>query len=275
MASFGRVGLGVPLVLLVLLAAVPARGEIPGPVQTRSARAGELDLRVVAGASVTLGERRLFFEHSRDRFELPHLQVEFSFLRRVAIELDYALWWVHFHRESSEKEPLEDGYGSGDLRVRSRFAVLMEHLWRPALAVQLGVKLPNAPSREGFGTDEIDLEAGILLSKLLGPVDLHLSVALGILGDPTRRAAQDDVLLASGLLVLRPAPPLRLLVEVWTMAPSSLNSGRAVLRGGAGLRVRGIDLGVTAGVGLSPDSPWFVAGFDVGFDGPLRRPTNP
>lgn len=275
MASFSRCGLGLLLAVLAVLAVPSAQGEIPGPVQTRSARAGEFDLRVVAGASVTLGERRLFFGHSRDRLELPHLQVEFSFLRRVAIELDYALWWIRFQSQASDKEPLEDGYGSGDLRVRSRFAVLVEHCWRPALAVQLGVKLPNASSRDGFGTDETDVEAGILLSKLLGPVDLHLSVALGILGDPTRRAAQDDVLLVSGLLVLRPAPPLRLLVEVWAMAPSPLNSGRAVLRGGAGLRVRGIDLGVTAGVGLSPDSPWFVAGLDVGFDGPLRRPAEP
>jgi len=263
--------LGFGLTLAIGLAG-GARGEIPGPVQTRSARAGELDLRLVAGASVSIGERRLFFEHRRDRFELPHLQIELSFLRRVALELEYALWLVRFDDEATDHEPLEDGFGSGDLRVRSRFAVLVEQPWSPALAAQINIKLPNASARDGFGTNETDLELGLLVSKALGPVDLHGSVALGILGDPTRRAAQDDVLLVSALVVVRPAPVLRLLVEVWAMAPSALNSGRAVARGGAALRLRGIDLGVIAGVGLSADSPRFVAGLDVGFDGPLRKP---
>ena len=62
--------------VLLVLAVVPARAEIPGPVETRSARAGDLDLRLVIGAGVVLGERRLFFEHARDRVELPHLQAE-------------------------------------------------------------------------------------------------------------------------------------------------------------------------------------------------------
>ncbi len=263
---------GALLWLLVTLAAVPARAEIPGPVATRSARAGELDLRLVIGTAVVLGERRLFFGHARDRVELPHLQAELSLLGRVAVELDYALWLVRLFADASDREPLASGYGSGDLRIRSRLAVLVEGPRRPALAVQLGAKLPNASARDGFGTDETDLELGVLITRAVGPLDLHGSVALGVLGDPTRRAAQDDVLLLSGLVVMRPMPGLRWLLDLSAMAPSARNEGRAVLRGGAGVRLRGIDLAVTAGVGLSAHSPWFVAGLDVGYDGPLRRP---
>ena len=262
-------------VALASVAAVAIAGgafaEIPGPVETRSARAADLDLRAVVGASVALHERRLFFDQERDRFDLPHLQIELAFLQRVAVELDYSLLLVRFHEVSTDLEPVEDGYGSGDLRVRTRLVAVIEGARWPAVAIQLGVKLPNASSRTGFGTDETDVEAGLLLSKALGPVDLHGSIALGILGNPMLRSAQDDVLLASGLVVVHAAPWLRFLAEVWGMPRSAENSGRAVFRGGVGFRIKGIDLGVVAGVGMTASSPRFVAGLDVGFQGPLRR----
>jgi len=265
----------MPYAALVAWTAVAAVhgafAEIPGPVETRSARAADLDLRVVCGASVALHERRLFFEQERDRYELPHLQVELSFVHRVAVELDYSLLLVRFHEDWSELEPVEDGYGSGDLRVRTRLVALREGVHWPAVAVQLGVKLPNASSRTGFGTDETDVEAGLLVSKALGPVDLHGSIALGILGNPMLRSAQDDVLLASGLVVVHATPWLRFLAEVWGMPRSAENSGRAVFRGGAGFHVKGIDLGIVAGVGMTASSPRFVAALDIGFQGPLRR----
>ena len=260
--------------LMALVATAVAGGafaEIPGPVETRSARAADLDLRAVVGASMALHERRLFFDQERDRFDLPHLQVELAFLQRIAVELDYSLLLVRFHEATTELEPVENGYDSGDLRVRTRLVALREGARWPAVAVQIGVKLPNASSRTGFGTDETDVEAGLLVSKALGPVDLHGSIALGILGNPMLRSAQDDVLLMSGLVVLHAAPWLRFLAEVWGMPPSAVNSGRAVFRGGAGFRVKGIDLGVVAGVGMTASSPRFVAALDVGVQGPLRR----
>ena len=72
-------------------------------------------------------------------------------------------------------------------------------------------------------------------------------------------------------MIVHPAPWLRLLAEVWGMPRSPANGGRAVARGGAGFRIGPIDLSVAAGVGMTSSSPRFVAGFDLGFDGPLRR----
>jgi hypothetical protein len=259
------------IVALVALACCGvARAEIPGPVETRSARSADLQLRAVVGAGVALDERRLFFDQQRDRFDLPHLQVELAMLHRIAVELDYAVWMMRFDEQTSDLEPLENGYESGDLRVRTRLTAIREGGWWPAVAIQLGVKLPNARDRAGFGTNETDCEVGLLLSRALGPVDLHGSMALGILGDPMRRAAQDDVFLGSALVVVHPAPGFRLLAEFWGMPPSAANGGRAIARGGFGLSAGGIDLGITAGVGMTPASPRFVAALDVGFQGPLR-----
>ncbi len=254
----------------VLCAVGAARAEVPGPLETRSARCDVLALRAVAGAAVAVGERRLFFDHTRDRAELPHLQVEISFASRVAVELDYALWLIHQRDQATGIEPLEDGYGSGDLRIRSRFGVLLEQGWWPAVAVQVGVKLPNARDRSGFGTDETDVELGVLITRRLGPLDLHGNVSLGILGDPTERAAQDDVLLLSLLLAVHPAEPWRLLAEVWAMPVAARNPPLATVRGGVGLNLGGVDLALVAGVGMTADSPRFLAGLDVGFDGSLR-----
>jgi hypothetical protein len=264
-----------PLLTLLIGAAIAVpgavRAEIPGPVETRSARSAELDLRAVVGVAVALDDHRLFFDHVHHRAHLPHLQVEISFLHRVSVELDYSLLWVDFAQEATDLEPVEGGFGSGDLRVRSRYTLLREGQWPPAIAIQLGVKLPNAGAREGYGTDETDLELGLLVSKALGPVDLHGSMALGILGNPMERAAQDDVFLGSFLVVVHPTSWLRFLAEIAGMPPSPVNQGRAVFRGGVGFRAGGIDVGVVAGVGMTPSSPRFVAGLDVGFHGPLRR----
>ncbi len=256
--------------LVVLVVAPRALAGIPGPVETRSARAADLQLRAVAGVGLALDEQRLFFDQQRDRLDLPHLQVELAMLHRIVVELDYAVWLIRFDEDTSDLEPLEDGYESGDLRVRTRLTAIREGGWWPAVAIQLGVKLPNARDRAGFGTNETDCEVGLLLTRALGPVDLHGNLALGILGDPMRRAAQDDVFLGSALVVVHPTPWLRLLAEFWGMPPSAANAGRAVVRGGIGLSLGGIDLGVVAGVGMTPASPRFVAALDVGFQGPLR-----
>ena len=257
--------------LLAASPCAPARAEVPGPVWTRPARAGDLDLRFVAGAAVAVGEHRFFFDQVRDRYQLPHLQVEIAFLRRVALEFDYALLLVRFDTPSTGHEPTEDGYGSGDLRVRTRLIPVVEGPRWPGVGIELGVKLPNARARAGYGTDETDVHAGLIVSKTLGPVDLTGSAALAILGDPTKFAAQDDAVWLSGLVVVRPAPWLRFLAEVWGMPPSPANGGRAVARGGAGFRMGKFDLSVIAGVGMTGSSPRFVAGLDVGFDGSLRR----
>jgi hypothetical protein len=260
-------------VIAVMSTCCPSSAAVPGPLETRSARCGDLHLRAVAGAAVVVGERRLFFDQTRDRAELPHLQVELSFASRVAVELDYALWLIAQHESASSIEPVEDGYGSGDLRIRTRFGALVERGWTPAVAIQVGVKLPNAPDRNGFGTDETDVDLGVLITKGLGPVDIHGNVALGILGDPTERAAQDDVLLLSLLIAVKPVKPVRLLAEVWAMPIAARNPPLATVRGGVGLNLRGVDLAFVAGVGMTVDSPRFVAGVDVGFDGSLRRAT--
>jgi len=259
-------GLALPVLLGI---PIHASAEILGPVETRSARAGELDLHLTAGAAVAVGETSLFFQESRNRFDLPHLQFELSFLQRVALELEYSVWMMRFEEAPTGHEQLEDGFASGDLHVRSRYGLLIEGEWRPALAFQFGFKLPNARARNGFGTNETDCVLGALISKDLGPLGFHGSLALGILGDPTRRAAQDDVLLSSFLLEVRPAQGLRFLAEIAGMPPSAMNTGRAVIRGGVGFRVKGFDLGVAAGVGISEDSPSFVAGLDLGFHGSL------
>ncbi|MHB8766564.1 MAG: hypothetical protein ACYDA8_19815 [Deferrisomatales bacterium] len=112
----------------------------------------------------------------------PHAEVSFQ----------YELLWFDPADGASGR------YDSGDLRLWTKLGVAPS--WVDGLAVLFGVKLPNASDDRALGTDETDVFLGALYGFGLGPARADLNLGVGILGDPRRPGAQNDLLTWGGSL---------------------------------------------------------------------------
>ena len=86
--------------------------------------------------------------------------------------------------------------------VATKIRILPEGTTRPALGVRLATKLPTTSNEAGIGLDTTDFYVTALLAKTVQSIRVVGNVGLGILGDPTRGDAQNDVL-AYGLSLAR------------------------------------------------------------------------
>jgi hypothetical protein len=89
-----------------------------------------------------------------------------------------------------------------DLVVATKIRVVGETASWPAIGVRLATRLPVASNERGLGLDTTDFFASLLVGKTAQSVRVVGNVGLGILGDPTRGDAQNDVL-TYGLSVAR------------------------------------------------------------------------
>jgi hypothetical protein len=89
-----------------------------------------------------------------------------------------------------------------DIVVATKIRVLQEGARRPAIGVRVATKLPNASNEAGIGLDTTDFYVTGLFAKTVQSVRVVGNVGVGILGDPTRGDAQNDVL-AYGLSLAR------------------------------------------------------------------------
>ena len=147
-----------------------------------------------------------------------------------------------------------DGTGSlgpGDLRLGTSARILPALGARPALWLDWEVKLPNASTALGLGTDETDV-AAMALVRWGGPEGtITAGAGLVILGDPQRYSAQDDAALVH-LSASRPLGPTRVLARAGGRLPSPRNPADLSL----GLGVEGARgaarLGLELSAGLTP-----------------------
>ena len=65
---------------------------------------------------------------------------------------------------------------------------------RPAIALRLSTRLPNAGNESGLGLDTTDFFASALIGKTVESVRVVGNIGLGILSDPTRGDQQGDVM---------------------------------------------------------------------------------
>jgi hypothetical protein len=89
-----------------------------------------------------------------------------------------------------------------DIVVATKIRILPEGATRPAIGVRLATKLPTTSNEAGIGLDTTDFYVTGLFAKTIQSVRVVGNVGLGILGDPTRGDAQNDVL-AYGLSLAR------------------------------------------------------------------------
>ena len=82
-----------------------------------------------------------------------------------------------------------------DITVATKIRLLSETAGRPAMAVRLATRLPNAGNESGLGLDTTDFFVTALVGKTVQSIRFVGNVGLGILADPTRGDRQNDVLM--------------------------------------------------------------------------------
>lgn len=82
----------------------------------------------------------------------------------------------------------------GDLVLGTKFRFRKESDNSPAMGFRVAVKLPNASTEKGLGTDETDVFGDFLIQKSIGGLTMAGNLGIAILGDPEAGGSQDDQL---------------------------------------------------------------------------------
>ena len=155
-----------------------------------------------------------------------------------------------------------------DMHIGAKVRLLSETAGRPSLATRFSTRLPNAGNESGLGKDMQDFETSVLLAKTIQSVRVVGNVGLLMIGNPTRPAAQDDLLFYN-LSVARAVSEAAEVVGEFagranfakTTTPGA--EDRGLLRFGARYTHAGVRLDGGLLLGLTPRDP--EIGFTAGF----------
>lgn len=143
-------------------------------------------------------------------FTAPPMGISIGVSSIAEIQLDAGLYQKLYITERVANAPLSpllalDGNSTADvedLNIGAKVRFLSETAGRPAMAVRFSTRLPNASNESGLGKDMQDFTVGLIVGKTVQSIRVVTNLGLVILGNPTRPAAQDD-LLAYSLSVAR------------------------------------------------------------------------
>lgn len=143
-------------------------------------------------------------------FTAPPMGISIGVSSIAEIQLDAGLYQKLYITERVANAPLSpllalDGNSTADvedLNIGAKVRFLSETAGRPAMAVRFSTRLPNASNESGLGKDMQDFTVGLIVGKTVQSIRVVTNLGLLILGNPTRAAAQDD-LLAYSLSVAR------------------------------------------------------------------------
>ncbi len=164
-------------------------------------------------------------------------------------------------------------FGSGDMRIGTKFWFKRETERLPAIGLRFFTKLPNANRSARLGTDDTDFTADALLSKNVGPFAAHVNLGITLLGNsgPTighsfNAGGQDDLFDYNVALVspslgkaLAGATQLRIVGELTGWTGSHYDNERSALRVGIQLQRGPATLYLGTSVGLITGSEDFGA----------------
>jgi hypothetical protein len=171
---------------------------------------------------------------------------------------------------------LENGAGShndwGDLSLSTKIKLLEESGSRPAVSFRPTVSLPNSSSTKGIGTDTLKFFGNVLVGKKAGPAYVFGNIGVGLLDDPTRPAAQQDLLML-GIATSIPAGSRVNVMAEWNGRHSSVSSpspgGESLGQARLGVQIKTgslrWDAGATAGTTHWDHKAGFVVGMSKEF----------
>lgn len=135
-----------------------------------------------------------------DLLRLPTIAVRLG----LAPNAEFQISWPVYNRlrVTSQQEPavFNERFGdvtsdAGDITIATLIQVAGEGGTWPGFGVKVALKLPNSDERKGIGDNATDVFASGLLSKSVGSrVTLYGDIGFGVLTEPTRTFAQNDVL---------------------------------------------------------------------------------
>ena len=165
-----------------------------------------------------------------------------------------------------------------DIVVATKIRLAGETAGHPAFALRFATKLPNASNESGLGLDTTDFHVQALIGKTVRSLRIVGNIGLGVLGDPTQGANQNDVLTYGFSLARAVKEGVELVGEVngrvstRSGTPPEGTESRSIIRlGGRFTRgtVRldgGILLGITSldpSFGFTAGATWVFKGFGV------------
>jgi hypothetical protein len=165
-----------------------------------------------------------------------------------------------------------------DIVVATKIRLAGETASHPAFALRFATKLPNASNESGLGLDTTDFHVQALVGKTVRSLRIVGNIGLGILGDPTEGANQNDVLTYGVSLARAVKEGVEVVGEVNGRAstrsgtPPEGTESRAIFRLG-GRFTRGtvrLDAGILLGVtsvdpsfGFTAGATWVFKGFTL------------
>ena len=155
-----------------------------------------------------------------------------------------------------------------DMHIGAKVRLVSEGARRPSIASRFSTRLPNAGNESGLGKDMQDFETSILLAKTVQSVRVVGNVGLLMLGNPTRPAAQDDLLFYNLSVARAVSPAAEVVGEFVGRANFARTTtlgaeDRGLLRFGARYTRAGVRLDGGILLGLTPRDP--EIGFTAGF----------
>ena len=204
------------LLLVALLTAAPSAFAQQRPLSTEDPE--------VVGAGRILFEagidykRDVYFPLSGLRgnlFTVPSMGISVGVSSIAEIQFDGGLYQKLYITARTPNAPFSpllalDGGSTADvddLNVGAKIKFLTESTGRrPSMALRFSTRLPNAGNESGLGKDMQDFTMALLVGKTVQSIRVVANVGLLILGNPTKPAAQDD-LLAYSLSVARAISP--------------------------------------------------------------------
>lgn len=247
-----------------------------GPV-----RAGAQQRPLVTEDPETIGQGRVLLEagllHLRgveypvfglegNRLHVPTVGVSIGLGSIVELQIDggYSLFDVSRRGDGPLAPNLRIAGDSvseaDDIVVATKIRVVEETLARPGIGVRLATKLPVSSNETGLGTDMTDFSATLLVAKTVESVRIVGNVGVGVVGDPTLLAAQNDPLVFSVSVARALLPGFEVVGELegrWLAskpdAPGAENRG--AIRGGVRQTWRTVRLDAAAIVGLTSHEP--------------------
>jgi hypothetical protein len=203
-------------------------------------------------------------------FTVPPFGVSIGVSSIAEIQLDAGLYQKLYITEIVPDAPFEDllELDSGstadveDIHIGTKVRFLPESAHRPAMGFRFSTRLPNASNENGLGKDMQDFSMGLTIGKTVQSVRVVANIGMLILGNPTKPAAQDD-LLAYSLSVARALTARSEVVGEFVGRANFANivtpgaEDRGLFRFGARYTVNGVRLDTGILLGLTPRDPEF------------------
>jgi len=204
--------ISIPLFLLVLFSGfLPA--QTPRPMET--------ELVDSVGAGIVRAELGLDFLQGAE-YPFSGLEGDLTRIGNIGLRLGagnsvelQAFWTAQNYLNINGVDPGAPNYQNldfngnstsdfGDLVLATKFRFKKERGNSPAMGFRVAVKLPNASTENGLGSDETDVIGTFLMQKDFGGLTLAGNLGIAILGDPETAGSQDDQLAwgAAGIYTL-------------------------------------------------------------------------